>query len=117
MAGRIRFTVKGRQSSLSSDKMWSTASTKTTHEDTVSSSEIRVDILNALDGQKFYPKGLFSRIPDKWRSSYWNVSDALNSLVSEGLISKTSDGFGTLFTTTDEGRAALKDGRLSRNQF
>ena len=113
MAGRTRFTVKGRQSSLSSEKKWN-ASTKMTYEAT-SPSEIRVDILNAIDGQTFYPKELFSRILDKWRASYWNVSEALNSLVSEGLIAKTSDGFGTIFTTTDEGRAALQDGRLRKN--
>ncbi len=81
---------------------------------TTSSNEICIDILNALDGQTFYPKELFSRISDKWGASYWNVSDALNLLVSEGLIAKTSDGFGTLFTTTDEGRDALKDGRLTK---
>lgn|SRR5487761_48031 len=113
MAVRIRFELKGRELRLGSDKKWSKSYTEITYEDT-SSSEIRIDILNALEGRKSYPKDLFSRIPDKWRSSYSNVSDALNSLVSQGLIAKTSDGFGTLFTTTDEGRAALQEGRLKR---
>lgn len=115
MAGRTRFEVTGRQSSPGSNKTWGKVSTKMTYE-TTSSSEIRIEILNALDGQTFYPKDLFSRISDKWRASYWNVSDALNFLVSQGLISKSSDGFGTLFTTTDEGRDALKDGRLKKSQ-
>ncbi len=101
--------MKGRQPSPISDKGWGQVATKMTDE-TTGSKEICFDILNALEGRRSYPKDLFSRIPDKWKTSYSNVSDALNLLVSEGLIAKSSDGFGTLFTTTEEGRAVVKDG-------
>lgn len=107
--------MTGRQSRPDSDETWDHSSTKMTYE-TANSTEMSIEILNALDGQTFYPKDLFSRISDKWRDSYWNVSDALNLLVSQGLIAKSSDGFGTLFTTTDEGRDALKDGLLKKSK-